>query len=69
MDSWVNNRCRAQYVTVTFCEPDTLDSPKCGTTDFGPKTKTHLGPLNTRAHARLMAAPWCPDGPGTWCKD
>ena len=67
VDSWVDNTCGRQYVTVTFCEPEWLDSPKCGATDVGPRTKTHLGPLNYRPGAFLGWTPECGDGPGTYC--
>ena len=59
VDSWVDNRCRHQWLTVTYCEPDWFDSPKCGATDVNPATKIHLGPLGYRDGAFLTAQPTC----------
>lgn len=67
VDSWVDNRCGRQYVTVTWCDA-AVDYHTCGATDIGPRTKTHLGPLNYGPEASLAWSPTCPDGPGTDCQ-
>jgi hypothetical protein len=59
VDSWVDNRCRHQYLTVVYCDNPDGDSPKCGATDVAPRTKVHLGPLNYRDWAFLAAEPTC----------
>jgi len=67
VDSWVENRCGRQYVTVTSCA-STDRYASCGATDIGPRTKTHLGPLGYEPQAQLGWSPYCQDGPGTDCQ-
>jgi len=67
VDSWVDNRCGRQYVTVTSCA-STDRYATCGATDIGPRTKTHLGPLGYQPQAQLGWSPYCGDGPGTDCQ-
>src|SRR5690348_5527467 len=38
VDSWATNTCRHQWLTVSSCDPDTFDSPKCFATDVAPGT-------------------------------
>jgi len=66
VDSWVDNRCRHQWLTVIYCENPDGQSPKCGATDITPGTKTHLGPLNYSDRAMLVDQPTCgaPDNNG-----
>ncbi len=62
VDSWADNRCRHQYLNMTWCEVGG-DSPKCGQADVWPGTKAHVGGGNVENSAGLEMGPSC-DGPG-----
>jgi hypothetical protein len=59
VNTWVDNSCRHQYVSVGSCDPTDLDSPKCFETDVAPATKRNLGWQNARVDASLNAQPLC----------
>jgi hypothetical protein len=67
IDSWVDNRCGHQWVTITTCGPENY-STRCNEVDVWPKTKFHTGPMGYDPTASLMLGAGCGDqGPVLSC--
>ena len=64
VDSWVDNRCGHQWVTITSCGPPSDLEPSCENLDVWPRSKVHTGGLSAYYHdAALTLGAGCDGQP------